>query len=560
MKYYVLFLSICCLPSKLFSQSNNTGELSGNFMTIAQGYDKDDKIGASTEVYNKFKSSVDAWLFLNYNVKGYSFSLRYDMFNNSPLLNPQGVYNQQGIGFWQASKDIGGLNITAGYFYDQFASGMIFRAYEERLLGLDMAIQGLRIKYNYKNLAIKAFAGQQKGNIFTGDRFSLSPQALKGVNAEYSYSILKKIRLTSGASAVNRALDQATMNAVASQINAQPLETRFIPKFNAFSFNGYSRIGFKNINFYGEYLYKTKEAIPNQDGSLLINRDGQVIFTTLSYSKARMGKKKRFSFGANLQYKHIENFNFRTSPNEQLNNGLISYIPSITKQNTYRLLARYNAVTQFLGENSYQGELIVTPRRGTTIILNASNVSSLKSNGDSLGNAKHLFSEYYGEIQHKISKKLKVKVGLQSIFYDQSRFEQKVRDSTYHDVNVITPFFEVTYKLGKKTSLRIEGQYLETKQDLGSFANAIVELNHAPHWSFSVGDMVNTVPHRSSFSEGVVSDEIIHYYSGFMSYSEGPTVVTLAYIKQVQGVNCTGGICRVEPAFSGVRLTLSTSF
>jgi hypothetical protein len=560
MKYYVLLLSICCLSTKMYSQGNNNGELSGNFMTIAQGYDKDDKIGASTEVYNKFKSSVDAWLFLNYNVKGYSFSLRYDMFNNSPLLNPQGVYNQQGIGFWQASKDIGGLNITAGYFYDQFASGMIFRAYEERLLGLDMAIQGLRIKYNYKNLAIKAFAGQQKGNIFTGDRFSLSPQAIKGVNAEYSYSLLKKIRFTSGASAVNRALDQATMNAVASQINAQPLETRFIPKFNAFSFNGYSRIGFKNISFYGEYLYKTKEAIPNQDGSVLINKDGQVIFTTLSYSKARMGKNKKFSFGANLQYKHIENFNFRTSPNEQLNNGLISYIPSITKQNTYRLLARYNAVTQFLGENSYQGELIVTPRRGTTIILNASNVSSLKSNGDSLGNVKHLFSEYYGEIQHKISKNLKVKIGLQSIFYDQSRFEQKVRDSTYHDVNVITPFFEVTYKLSKKTSLRIEGQYLETKQDLGSFANAIVELNHAPHWSFSVGDMVNTVPHRSSFSEGVVSDEIIHYYSGFMSYSEGPTVVTLAYIKQVQGVNCTGGICRVEPAFSGVRLTLSTSF
>ncbi|HEY1045054.1 MAG TPA: DUF6029 family protein [Bacteroidia bacterium] len=34
----------------------------------------------------------------------------------------------------------------------------------------------------------------------------------------------------------------------------------------------------------------------------------------------------------------------------------------------------------------------------------------------------------------------------------------------------------------------------------------------------------------------------------------------MSYIKQVQGVNCTGGICRVEPAFSGVRLSLSTSF
>jgi hypothetical protein len=239
---------------------------------------------------------------------------------------------------------------------------------------------------------------------------------------------------------------------------------------------------------------------------------------------------------------------------------LISYIPSITRQNTYRLLARYNAVTQFLGENAMQGEILITPKRGTTITLNASNVNSLKSNGDTSGNVKHLFNEFYAEIQHKFSKKFKAKVGVQSIFYDQSRFEQKVRDSTYADVKVLTPFMELTYKLSKKTSLRIEAQYLDTKQDLGSFANAIIELNHAPHFSFSVGDMVNIVPHRSSFSKGVISDEIIHYYSAFTSYSDGPTVVSLAYIKQVQGVNCTGGICRVEPAFSGVRLTLSTSF
>ena len=70
--------------------------------------------------------------------------------------------------------------------------------------------------------------------------------------------------------------------------------------------------------------------------------------------------------------------------------------------------------------------------------------------------------------------------------------------------------------------------------------------------------MVNTVPYRSPSS--IIPSEIIHYYSGFVGYTDGPTVVTLAYIKQVEGVNCTGGICRVEPAFSGARLTLSTSF
>ncbi len=553
----VLTLGLSTLA--LQAQDNEKGSFSGNFMSNTQLYDRDAKIGATTEVYNKYKSSTDAWLFLNYNIKGYSFSLRYDMFNNSPLLNPQTVYNKQGLGFWQASKDIGNLNLTAGYFYDQFGSGMIFRAYEERLLGLDYAIQGVRVKYNYKNLALKAFAGQQKGN-YPSDKFGVFPEAIKGLNVEYNKVFGKGLNTMFGASTVNRALDQANMNSIVDEINSQPLKTRFIPKYNTYAFNGYVRVGYKNLSYYGEYNYKTSEALRNQDGSALINSDGNIIFNTLSYSQAGLGKKKQTSYGVNLQYKRIDHFVMRTSPNEQLNNGLIGYIPSITRQNTYRLLARYNAVTQFLGEESMQAEVMITPKRGTTFTFNVSNVNSLKSNGDSLGNAKHLFSEYYAEVQHKVNKNLKVKLGIQSIFYDQSRFEQKVRDSTYHDVKAITPFMEIVYKLNKKTSLRFETQYLETKQDLGSFMNVVAELNYSPHWSVSIGDMVNTVPHRPSFTQGVISDEIIHYYSGYIGYTSGPTVVSLAYIKQVQGVNCTGGICRVEPAFSGVRLSLSTSF
>ncbi len=549
---FFTFISI----SKAQENSNDKGVFSGNFQSNTQLYDKDNKIGANTEVYKKYKSSVDAWLMLNYAIKGYHFSLRYDMYNNSPLLNPQGVYNKQGVGFWQASKDIKKLNITAGFFYDQFASGIIFRAYEDRLIGIDFAMQGVRVKYTTDHFAMKAFAGQQKGNIFSGDRFTVSPEAIKGLNVQYNGRIADKIAVEVGTSTVNRALDQPTMNAVVAAINSQPLATRFIPKYNTYSANGYGSAGWKDLKLSGEYVYKTREAIKNQNGDLLINKSGTVLFTSLSYSKANLGKKKHFSFGANLQYKKIENYSFRTSPFEILNNGNISYLPSITKQNTYRLLARYNAVTQVLGEEAYQADLLFTPKRGTTFAFNVSQVRSLAANGDGKGNAKKLFHELYGEVQHKFTKKFKAKVGLQSVFYDQQRYEQK--DSTYPTVKAFTPFMELTYKLTSYKSIRVESQYLKTGQDLGSFLNAIVEFNYAPHWSFSVGDMVNIEPHRSASS--TIPSEIIHYYSGFVGYTEGPTVFTVAYIKQVQGVNCTGGICRVEPAFSGVRLTLSSSF
>jgi hypothetical protein len=234
-------------------------------------------------------------------------------------------------------------------------------------------------------------------------------------------------------------------------------------------------------------------------------------------------------------------------------------LPSITKQNTYRLLARYNSVVQELGEQAYQADFVFTPKRGTTLLFNISHVESLKANGIN-GKPERLFDELYAEIQHKFKKDSKgrqfaFKGGVQTIFYNQDRYEIK---PGYDNVYAITPFGELTWKYKRSKSLRLETQVLETKQDLGSFVNVILEWNLAPKWSFAIGDMVNHKPNRQDGSP--VSDEIIHYYSVFSSYTKASTQFTLAYIKQVEGVNCTGGICRVEPAFSGLRFTINTAF
>ena len=101
---------------------------------------RDDSIGANTKVYKENTASADAWLFMQYRIKGYSFVLRYDAFNNSPLLDPQSAYTNHGIGFWQINKNIDKLDITMGSFYDQFGTGILFRAYEQRQIGIDYAI------------------------------------------------------------------------------------------------------------------------------------------------------------------------------------------------------------------------------------------------------------------------------------------------------------------------------------------------------------------------------------------------------------------------------------
>jgi hypothetical protein len=546
-----------CAPISLWAQGNDDkGQFSGNLLLNYQKYLRDDKIGATTKVYLENSSSVDAWLFMNYRIKGYSFTVRYDALNNSPLLNPQGSYTNHGIGFWQASKQIDKLTITAGSFYDQLGSGILFRAYEQRQLGIDYAIQGIKLEYAFnENWKLKGFGGNQKG--YLENRFGYSKQVVAGANLEGNINLGTDSRfgtLQLGSSALNRTLDRGTMDGLVAEINTYDISNRFIPKYNVYGFNGYFTYNLGNLTWNAEFNYKTPEAIRDMSNKL-VSSDGKVIYTSLSWGKSGMNwGKQKASVGLNLQARHVDKFPLRITPNEQLLNGMMSYLPSLTRQNTYRLLARYNAPAQDIGENGIQAELDIKPRKGTQIMLNGSYVQSLKSNGKS-NKEILLFREIYGEIIQSIGKKAKLKLGMQSIQYNQARYEQ---ENGYDDVITMTPFGELTLKLPKQRSLRIETQYLHTEKDQGSFANLQAEFYLNPIWYVGAGDMVNIVPHR--YDNMVIADEVLHYPMIYMGYTKGNSVYTIGYLKQQQGVNCSGGICRLEPAFSGVRFTVSSNY
>ncbi|MCU0443070.1 MAG: DUF6029 family protein [Bacteroidia bacterium] len=552
-KYVLLTISLaisCALFAQTSEKKEDKGEFSGNFQTNAQFYMRDDRIGANTTQYLRELSSAEAWLFMNYKIKGFNFSVRYDLFNNSPLFNPQQAYSKSGIGFWQVSKDVDKFNFTLGYFYDQFGTGALFRAYEDRNIGIDFAIQGARVIYNFsENTRIKAFTGQQKF------RFDIREPIIKGANIEHRMVFSDKLNAELGASVVNRTLDQNTMSSIASTINSYPLEQRFDPKYNVFGYNVYNTLNYKNFTWFVEYNLKTPEAILDYSNTL-INKPGNIFYTSLSYSTT--------GFGVNVQFKRLESFLLRVNPLEIAplpNNGPINYLPALTRQNTYRLLARYNAVVQELGENAAQLEFTLKPTKSLQINLNGSIVNTLAgltfADGYVWNNQTKLFREVYTDVAYKFNKKFKAMVGVQSIGYNQQLFEGKA-SAPY--VEALTLFGEMTYKLNTKRSLRFEWQYMNTEQDLGSFVNALVEYNVAPHWSFSAGDLVNF---RSGFLNKPLPGEkfeIIHYYNFFTSYTYKTTRLTAAFLKQPQGVNCTGGVCRVEPAFSGGRLTITTNF
>jgi hypothetical protein len=338
------------------------------------------------------------------------------------------------------------------------------------------------------------------------------------------------------------------------------LEDRFNPKYNTFVYNVYNTLRYKDFTWYAEYAAKTPEAIINPVNNLMELHEGKVILTNLSYSTK--------GFGITGQYRYIDKFSFRTSPLENQNLGMIAYLPSITRQNVYRLLARYNAFTQEFSEEGLQLDITWRPKflkkHQTQINFNTSLATPIGFfNGNTVNpinfeaNPNRLFREYYFEIQNKFTKKFKAQLGYQLINYNQQLFEAKP-GVPYVIANTI--FGEATYKLTGKKSLRFEAQYLKTEQDLGSFANALIEFNMAPHWSFSAGDMVNVSPGARNKPAAGNAFELIHYWNVFGAYTQKNTRLTGGYIKQVEGVNCAGGVCRVEPAFSGVRLTMTSNF
>lgn len=559
----LIVLPLLCFSVFISARGQGTidekGQFSGNLLLNYQKYLRDDKIGASTKVYQENSAGIEGWLFMNYRIKGYNFTLRYDAFNNSPLLNPQGSYTAHGIGYWQASKQIDKLNITAGSFYDQFGQGILFRAYEQRQIGIDYAIQGIRLQYDFSpNWRLKGFSGNQKGNI--DNRFGAAKQVVSGMNLEGVIELgeLGKLgnlgTLQVGASALNRTLDRPEMDKLVAEINNYAISRRFYPKYNVYGFNGYFTYNVGSVQWTAEANFKSPEAIRDLGNRLFLS-SGRVFYTSLGWgtSKIKLGKHKA-SLGINLQARHIDKFPLRTSPNEILLNGMLSYLPSMTRMNTYRLLARYNAPAQELGENGIQGEIDFKPRKGTQISLNGSYVRSLKHNGIN-NQSILLFREMYGEVIQNLSKKVKLKLGLQSIIYNQARYEQ---EPEYENVHTFTPFGEVLIKIPDNKSLRLEFQYLNTKQDQGSFLNFIAEMYLNKYWYVGAGDMVNIEPHR--YPNMVIANQVLHYPSFYTGYTKGNSIYTLSYIKQLQGVNCSGGVCRLEPAFSGVRFTVSTNF
>lgn len=435
--------------------------------------------------------------------------------------------------------------LTLGSFYEQFGSGFILRTYEERSLGIDNSLQGARLHYRpWDGVAVKILTGRQRrywkhnDSWLTGGDIEWNiDEWLKGLQKHQTYAMI-------GFSCINKYEKEDV-------VMTDPTHRLRLPRYvNAFDVR--MRVQHRSLNVLAEMAMKTQD--PSNDNGY-IYRNGYVAMLSGSYSKRGMSLL--------LQAKRSTNMTLRSSRGMEGTSSFINHLPAFTVEHTYTLPALYPYATRPDGEWAYQAAGAYTfskgsmlgGKYGTMVKINFSHVHSISKNEDggrgTDGYGSSFWgwgaSTYYQDIDVQVEKRLGKDTRL-NLMYMNQRYNQTVIEGHGGMLSSHIVVADVKQKLARKTTLRVEGQYLFSKDGDKDWAFALAELSLAPHWMFTLSDLYN------------LGNTHAHYYQGFVTYNGGAHRLQLGYGRTRAGYNCSGGVCRYIPATKGLTLSYNYNF
>ncbi len=551
---FLIVIVFTTISSNLFAQNNmdrilSNGQVHGNFGLDMQYYQEDSLIGAKSVSEDVL---MNGFANFNYTNGNFSAGFRYESYLN-PLLGFQPQYKGNGVGYKYASYTTDNLTVTVGNYYEQFGNGLVFRTYEARGLGYDNAMEGIRVNYKIaEGLNVKGIIGKQRFYWTTGEGI------LRGIDGELMVNDFiggslqeSKTKLTLGGSFISKFETDQNANLNLPE-NVGAYSGRFLLRRGKVSING-------------EYAEKIND--PSADNNFIFKK-GQAFYAETVYSTK--------GFGLTLSAKGVDNMSFRSERNAALTDLQVNFLPALTRQHTYNLLATlYPYATQPNGEVAFQGEMVYKIKKksllggkyGTGILINYSTIYNIDSTAiptaendtSRMGYTSNLFAlgdeRYYDEINIEISKKFSKKV--KAIFtYSNIMFNQAVvqgkSPKDHPDIYANIGVIDITYKINKKHALRGEFQGLFTKQDQQDWATILLEYTFSPHWFVAVMDQYN-------YGNKIAQDRI-HYYFASAGFIKGANRFQVGYGKQRAGIFCVGGVCRNVPAASGLTLSITSSF
>ena len=451
------------------------------------------------------------------------------------------------------------MEATIGDFYEQFGSGLIFRTYEERSLGIDNAIRGARVTVApTEGVRLKALGGVQRRY------WEWSKDAwVAGADAEVNIDQWSKAMQEKGISWLVGASYLVVRHEEDPDIVVPGTNFRLNLPSAVGSFDVRSQLQIGSYNLLAEYAVKSQD--PSFDNGYIYRR-GNALLLSASYSKRGMSLL--------LQAKRSEDMAFRTNRTTSGIACFVNNMPAFAYQHTYALAALYPYATQAAdGEWAFQAEAAYNFKRntplggkyGTKLKLNVSHIRGLGqkplSGADAesqLGNTVmgtkgyevgffDMGGIYYQDINVQMEKKLTKSFKL-NLMYMNQRYDKTVIEGSGGVIKANIGVAEGKYQFNKKLTLRGELQYLQTNQDEGDWAYGLLELSVLPRLMFTVSDMWNC------------GETDIHYYMASLTANYKSHRLMVGYGRTRAGYNCSGGVCRYVPASRGVQVSYNYTF
>lgn len=540
----------------------DAGQITGNVQLLFQTYQEDTLIGAQVP---PGKTGFNAFGNLIYTRGDFSAGMRYESYID-PILGYPGRFRGSGVGYRYANYAKENFEVTIGNFYEQFGSGLVLRAYEERQLGIDNALDGFRLILRpVDGLTVKGLVGKQRFDF--DSRLVNGPGQIRaldgelGLNEAFGRWAESKTRVTLGASFISRFQEGSTLS-------KDTLILEVPRNVGAWGYRAQLQRG--GFQLMGEYVRKIND--PNADNGYTY-RNGEGILVNAGWSTKGLG--------VNVGFKGVDNMQFRSDRNLQLFDVPVNYIPAITKQHTYNLAATlYPYATVVQGEVGWSAEVFYTipkgsklgGKYGTKLSFQYATASSLDTtelagiDGAVYGYRRNSWKAgsdlYIRDINFDISRKFSsgFKAKYAFFHFDFNTLATPVTTDYKGIVNANVHVLETQVRIKKGHSLRTELQALFTgidektgdKQDKGDWATLLAEYSVSPHWFFSVLDQYNY--------GNPDPEKQVHYLYATAGRIEGPHRLSVGYGKRREGIFCIGGVCRAVPASNGFEITFTSSF
>lgn len=537
-----------------FSQDN--GYFFGGLESNSQWLLDDEGLGF-TAPEDQFRANN--YLQLNYSLGKFTAGVQYEAYLPTVLLGYSPTWeNQNGIGTYYLNFKNETLDITGGYFYEQFGSGLILRTWEDRQLGINNALKGLRVKFTpTADLDITGVYGQIRNG------FDVSEGVIQGVDANLDLSSLMKVDavdLKLGASYVGRYQSNGANDSIPANVNAYGGRLDFVVK-----------------NFYGgvEAITKDPDVIVTE-GTITSPQlfDGTALQLNLGYAQKGLG--------INSTFRRLENFSFyadRYAEGNVYNEQIVNYVPGLTKQHDYLLsnIYVYSAQPRLLfndtekraGEIGTQVDVYYSfdkestlGKLGTKIAGNFSYWAGLEATYNDaeqtydakfIGDGDRYFRDLNIEVKNRWSSKWSSIATFQDVIIDKGVTEGGPL-GVQGDIRAQIAVIEGTRKFEDGKALRMELQHLwidksRKNTDRKNWAAAVLEYNFNTAITIYAADAWNY--------EG---EGELHYYSFGGSYTKGPARFAVNYGRQRGGLICVGGVCRFVPENTGVTANLVLTF